>query len=465
MSCSCFSPSVVQPSVASQDPGKHVAYQLGMVLGVDDLNQEFAYHAERLRWTTRDLLGYGTAWGLRVTTRDDGPPAGPQVVVSSGVAISPRGQLIRVAPMQCASLNDWLAAHPDDVQARKVSTPAPNVFNLPLYVVASYRECLTDLVPIAGEPCRSEGDSTKPSRVTDDFLLELVFDPPPQQEEDAVREFVQWMRAHIAVVNGALPSMTIAELLDAIRAAAAAPALSPPGPGSVLAETSPPTLLTLAPGDLDGYLRAALRLWVTELRPSWRPSWLGDRRGCAGGTLAAPDQGNQVLLAALTVPIVPPGLGSSAFTVTSAADVVITEDARPLLLHMRLLQEMIVSSLANGGSGGGTFVAAAGVVNADGTDSGRATVNNLRVVPESPPVPSEVKLAFDGYFAPPPSGGPQYVVKTTPWPSGPPLKNLTVTFGGFDPDGFRLEVSTDGAPLNAAQRGALQLMVEVTAYP
>jgi len=92
-------------------------------------------------------------------------------------------------------------------------------------------------------------------------------------------------------------------------------------------------------------------------------------------------------------------------------------------------------------------------------------VNNLRVVPESPPVPSEVKLAFDGYFAPPPSGGPQYVVKTTPWPSGPPLKNLTVTFGGFDPDGFRLEVSTDGAPLNAAQRGALQLMVEVTAYP
>ncbi len=205
-----------------------------------------------------------------------------------------------------------------------------------------------------------------------------------------------------------------------------------------------------------------MRLWVTELRASWRPSWLGDKRGCAGGTLTAPDQGNQVLLAALTVPIVPPGLGSSAFTVTSASDVVISEDARPLLLHLRLLQEMLLSEMAGGGPGGGPVIVAAGVVKADGSDNGRATVNNLHVVLESPPVPSEVKLAFDGYLAPPATGGPQYIVKTTPWPSGPPLTNLTVTFGGFDADGFRLEMSADGAALTDPQIGTLTLMVEVT---
>jgi hypothetical protein len=466
---SCFAASLVQPSAAAPDPTKHVSYQLGMVLGVDDLTQEFSYHAERLRWTTRDLLGYGTAWGLRVSTRDDGPPRGPEVVVSSGVAVSPRGQLIRVAPTQCASLNDWMAARTDDIVKRSLPTGSPNVFDLPLYVVASYRECLTDPVPIAGEPCRSETDSTAPSRVTDDFLLQLSFDPPPQQEEDAVREFVQWLRAHILVTNSATASLTVAQFLDAIRATAAAAAepiaSPPPGPAPVLGETSPPTLLAVPASQLPDYLRAVLRLWVTELRPLWRPSWLGDKSGCAGGVLAATDQGNQVLLAALTVPIVPPGLGASGFTVTSAADVVISEDARPFLLQTRLLQELLlVETVAPGAAG--PIVAAAGVLNANGSSNGRSSVNDLQVVSTaSGGSATQLKLAFTGYAPPPSAGGPQYVVKATAWPSGPAVGNLTVTFAGFAADGLLLAVSANGGPLTGPQLANLQLMVEVSQYP
>lgn len=464
---SCFGPSLAQPSAASQDPTKHVNYELGMVLGVDDLNQEFAYHSQRDQWTARDLLGYGTVSGLQVTIRDGGPPRGPEVVVSSGAAVNPRGQLIRVAPAQCASLNQWMGARTDEIVQRRLPTADPNLFDLPLYLVLSYRTCLTDLVPIAGEPCRSEGDSTKPSRVADDFLLELTFDPPPQEEEDAVRQFVQWLRSHI-VVGGTTASRTIGQFLDDIRAAATPPATSPPGgEGPLIVDTSPPTLLQVPAAQLPDYLRAVLRLWVTELRPRWRPNWLGDKHGCGGDeVLAAAGPGNQLLLAALTVPIVPPGLGSSGWTVTAANAVVLDEEARPLLLHLRLMQEWLTTAGMRGANQEGPTTAAAGVVVADGGPTDRSAVNGLRVVgvtgAGSPTV--TLALTFNGYAPPPPTGGPQYLVKVLPWP-GAGLTSLGVVFAGFQSDGFQLALRNGGASIAAADLSGLQLMVEVSQYP
>jgi hypothetical protein len=485
MSC-CFGPSLAQPSASSQDPTKHVNYVLGMVLGVDDLNQEFAYHSQRDQWIVRDLLGYGTVWGLRVSTRDR--PTGPEVVVAPGVAVNPRGQLIRVAPTQCASLNEWMAARTDDILEHRVPTLSPNLFNLPLYLVLSYRECLTDPVPIAGEPCRSESNSTQPSRAADDFLLELTFAPPAQQEEDAVREFVQWLRTHITVISGGGASLTVKEFLDTIRAAAdAAAALPPeasppPGPDIVLLDTSPMAPLAVPAGELADYLRAALRLWVTELRPRWRPNWMGDKHGCAGDdVLAAPDQGNQVLLAALTVPIVPPGLNQSGWTVTHAADVLISEETRPFVLSLRLLQEGLITQDALAMGLRDTFgpvaeplvsrapigpsVVAAGVINGNGTPTARSVVGGLHVeTSTNTPTATELRLSFAGYSSPPAVGGPQYLVKALPWPSTA-LRNLTVTFMGFQVNGFLLQISKNNAPLVAAELKGLQLMVEVSQYP
>jgi hypothetical protein len=467
MSC-CFGPSVAQPKAASGDPTKHVNYVLGMVLGVDDLNQQFVYGDQRLQWAIRDLLGYGTAWGLKVEIRDAPAPRGPEVTVASGVAVNPRGQLIRVAPTQCASLNQWMAARTDEVAKRAAQTSQPNVFHLPLYLVLSYRECLTDPVPIAGEPCRTEGDATKPSRVADDFLLELRFDPPPQQEEDAIPQFWRWWKTHVTVVDGGAPSLSIAQFLEGIRAAAKAAAALPPttsppgGPGVVLVETSPPTMLAVPAGQLADYLRAALRLWVTELRPQWRPNWMGDKHGCAGdGVLTAPEQGNQVLLAALTVPIVPPGLNDAGWTVTAASDVQISEENRPVLLHLRFLQEWL---LAESTPLAGPVTVAAGIINANGSAGLRAVRNGLRVLGNTALAGStELKLAFDGYSAPPAVGGPQLLVKAMAWP-GAPLTNSSVVFSGFQADGFLLQVSKNGGPLTAPELNGLQLMVEVSQY-
>src|SRR5260370_41137153 len=84
--------------VAPPDPSKHVNYTLGMLLGVDDFNQEFAYLAGRDQWMARDLDGYGTLCGLKVSL--DSTAKGPRLSVSCGPAVTPRGQWIRLPPAQ-----------------------------------------------------------------------------------------------------------------------------------------------------------------------------------------------------------------------------------------------------------------------------------------------------------------------------------------------------------------------------
>src|SRR5437016_491362 len=164
---SCFSANATTANVAESDPIKHVSFNVGMVLGVDDFTQEFAYLSGRDQWLARDLIGYGTACGLRVGI--EVAERGPRVEVAAGVAVSPRGELIRVTADQCAYLNDWLAAHRQEIVDRLGSPPG----DLTLYLVLCYRSCATDQVPIPGEPCRSEDESMAPSRLADDFVLEL----------------------------------------------------------------------------------------------------------------------------------------------------------------------------------------------------------------------------------------------------------------------------------------------------
>src|SRR5215510_14292294 len=95
MSCSCFSANTNSMTVADLNPAKHVNYTVGMVLGVDDFTQEFAYLSGRDQWMARDLIGYGTVRGLKVATEIDSVK-GPRVIVDPGVAVSPSGQMICV---------------------------------------------------------------------------------------------------------------------------------------------------------------------------------------------------------------------------------------------------------------------------------------------------------------------------------------------------------------------------------
>lgn len=409
-----FRSTSTQVNRAAADPTKHVNYVLGMVLGVDDFNQEFAWLSERDRWLARDLLGYGTAWGLAVTTYDG--DRGPEVRVSPGVALSPRGQLIRVTPAQCASLNDWLAARGTELDGRLGSPPKAR---LPVYAVLCYRECLTDNVPVPGEPCRTEDDVMAPSRVTDDFRLELRFEPPPQTEEDALRDFVAWLRAHIDITHDATVAVKLEDFLAALRAAVVEPEEdsgassppSPPGAPDYLVDTSPPNAMAVYADDLGHFLRAAFKLWVTELRPLWRPNWLGDLQGCTGSVQPEPNSASDCLLLAMLDLPVERDLVGGPWRISAAPEVIhVEEEARPYLVHLRLLQEWLLSGT---GMGGGT----PGPQGPEGPEG-----------PEGPPGPQGSR-GEDGM---PGSQGPQGL-QGPAGPAGP--QGLTGPAGSAGPEG------------------------------
>jgi hypothetical protein len=333
-----FATKTGQQRETQPDPTKHVNYVLGMVLGVDDFTQEFAYLAGQDQWLARVLLGYGTVCGLRVSIEPDA--RGPRVEVASGTALTPRGQLVHVPSAQCASLNDWLAVakNREGVLARLGSPPGDEIS---LFVVLCYRECPTDIIPIPGEPCRSEDDSMAPSRVQDDFRLELRFTPPEQREEDALRDFVEWLR-QVEIVDGMGSFATLDEFLNAVRTAAH-PLGSPPNSPPDFMFGSPPAGWRIPAAAACTYLRAAFRIWVTELRPLW----LG-----AGQTCRTPPDEACVLLAELNVPLVQVAL-SGEWRIDDSRRVSVNEERRPYLLPLRLLQEWVLCGRLTGESSGG----------------------------------------------------------------------------------------------------------------
>lgn len=341
---SCFSASVNTAIVAEPDPAKHVNYNLGMVLGVDDFTQEFAYLSGRDQWLAHDLIGYGSVRGLKVGIEIDAEK-GPRAVVEPGVAVSPRGQMICVPQAQCAYLRDSVTSRSKELQDH-LTSPLSNAVKL--HIVLCYRDCPTDSVPIAGEPCRSEDQLTAPSRLTDDFMLELRFKAPNQREEDAVRDFVDWLK-QIQVSDAIISSTPLDQFLEAIRSSAkqwlTSPPTSPPGDFMF---GSPPGFLQIQSADAGKYLRAAFRVWATELRPKWIARW----HGCTATHFPLDDQTVEdcLLLAELTVPIVPTSPGS--WTVADSPAVVINEERRPYVVHLRMLQEWLLGGVARSGLSG-----------------------------------------------------------------------------------------------------------------
>lgn len=393
-----FSTKVVQLAGAPPDPAKHVRFTDGMILGVDDFTQEFAYLSNRDRWIVRDLIGYGTVSGLRLWIEDDGAK-GPRVVVEPGVAVTPRGDMVRVPTAQCAPLNEWLAGADQVTHLLNRPTPfSPPDDRVDLYVTLCYRECEIDDVPIPGEPCRHEGEMSAPSRILDDFRLELRFTPPAQPDEDAVRDFVAWLSS-IPIVDGA-SSHSLSDFLDVVRSAAFLTG-SPPAGLPDFMYGSPPGSLQIARVDACRYLRAAFRVWVTELRPRWYASWWLAHARCDGGkTDAAPKMPEAcLLLARLDVPLVPAALiGPTRWQVPDASGVTIDERRRPFLLPLRMLQEWLFCGWHHGSdaamaASGAPALVAAGLVTVGQPATGPYSLNAALDAPST----TVVRITFAGF--------------------------------------------------------------------
>jgi len=371
----CCGQNTTGAAPVSVDTGKRVNYTLGMLLGVDDFVQEQAYQIARRHELAREVLGYGTVRGLQVLLEPlTSPPSATRIRVTPGMAWTPSGTAVCVPSEQCCDVDAWLARHSAELAPLVSGSPAA----VTLYVVLSYAACLTDHVPIPGEPCRSEDELMQPSRVADGFLLELRTAPPPQVEEDAIRDFADWLAA-VPVDTGS-PPMSEADFLADLRAAALA-WLQPSSPGAPLPGDylfgSPPAGLA----STDALLRAALRLWVTELRPLWRA-----RYGCGSPAGSEAASADAVLLAELQVPLLPRAGGGW----TTPGPVEADESRRPLLLSLRLVQELITQNAAPEAADSVVPALAFGLPAAAGSDSAYARADHSHGTPVLPALAGEV---------------------------------------------------------------------------
>jgi hypothetical protein len=439
------------------DPCKHVNYTLGMVLGVDDFNQEFAYTHAKLHLLARDAIGYGTLTGLRVA--QEGTLTGPRITVTSGAALVPTGQLVCVRAAQCGNVNDWLAAHKAEIPALLGS---PLNSTLPLYLTLCYRDCPVDPVPIPGEPCRSESELMAPSRLVDDFVLELRPLPPDQREEDLLREFVAWLRALTFGSSG--PFATIDQFMAALRASVqegpASPLASPlssplASPGIHFTFGSPLTSLVLDPALAGEYFRAAFRIWTTEIRPKVLASCCEPVHGCGcGDKSSVPSPDDCLLLARIDVPVV--NIGGGEWRVDDTQTITIDESRRPILISVRLLQEWTLPGAGAGAAAGpaGDSLAAAGIAGAGGTSG--LVRGNLTVTVTAA---SQIRVAFTGYT--PPDGTFQYIVRAMALVAGG-VANPTVAFDSFAAGGIQLRVTNGAAAIPVLALSGMQFMIDVT---
>ncbi|HSJ86050.1 MAG TPA: hypothetical protein VK909_02495 [Anaerolineales bacterium] len=100
-------------------------YAYGMVLGVEDFQQEYAYLQNRMKFLCRMLIGRGTVSGLQVSSDEEGE----SILVNAGVAVDSQGNEI------CLSAG--------------IRCPLPTEGDT-AYLTLSWAERDTDFIPFPG---------------------------------------------------------------------------------------------------------------------------------------------------------------------------------------------------------------------------------------------------------------------------------------------------------------------------
>jgi hypothetical protein len=163
-------------------PLRRVAYEAGMLLGLEATREEQDYHRRRLTRALYWLHGAGTVAGLRVSIDPETDPDGDpdrdrrvRILVGPGVAIDGLGRELLVHETHCLDLGDWLDAQ-DPLTLRDGFDDAADL--LRLRVAARYQDCPVAAQPVLARKLNLGTDPVQPSRIADSVLLELVPDPP-----------------------------------------------------------------------------------------------------------------------------------------------------------------------------------------------------------------------------------------------------------------------------------------------
>ncbi|MBK1874914.1 hypothetical protein FE848_16950 [Marinobacter sp. 1-3A] len=164
------------------EPLRRVAYEAGMMLGLEATRDEQAYHRRRLTRHQYWLNGYGTLAGMRVTmtpgTHDNTADSltGLQLRVSSGTGIDGLGREVMMHESHCIRLAQWLAAQPNERLLEGYDSDAGELW---LKVTVRHKDCPIARQPVLTRRINAGSDAVQPSRTADSVELELIPELPP----------------------------------------------------------------------------------------------------------------------------------------------------------------------------------------------------------------------------------------------------------------------------------------------
>ena len=190
-------------------PLRRVAYEAGMLLGLEATRDEQSYHRRRLNRHQYWLQGYGTLAGMRVSIEPasalDNNPIATRLTVSPGIGIDGLGREVLIHEAYGIDLGDWLKVQ----SAAKLEEGYDDVKKLLwLKVTIRYQEVSVGLQPVLARKLNLGTDAVQPSRMADSIQLELIPEVLPNTTET---RYNPWA-AHDPVADALPASLTTAEI-------------------------------------------------------------------------------------------------------------------------------------------------------------------------------------------------------------------------------------------------------------
>jgi len=197
-------------------PLKRVAYEAGMLLGLEATRDEQAYHRQRLNRQQYWLHGSGTLAGMAVAidppnTTETGPIS-TRITVGPGIGIDGLGREVNIHESYCIDLGEWLQTQDNLLDGYDEVNDT-----LWLRITVRYHACDVAKQPVLARKLNLSTDAVQPSRTADSILLEMKPEIPPEDSH----HYQPWA-AHNAIEN-TMPVLDTAEQ-EVIDNAAANPA-------------------------------------------------------------------------------------------------------------------------------------------------------------------------------------------------------------------------------------------------
>ncbi|HWK54091.1 MAG TPA: hypothetical protein VNR18_06965 [Hyphomicrobiales bacterium] len=183
MSTSIDANPTLEQDATLDAPLRKVAYEAGMLLGLEATREEQTYHRRRLTRHQYWLHGAGTLAGMAVSLKPRAPatsePTKTSLIVGPGLGVDGLGREVLIHEPYCIDLGTWLKAQ-SETRLREGYDETANL--LWLKVTVRYAECEVAAQPVLARKLNLSTDAVQPSRVADGIQLELIPELPPAEE-------------------------------------------------------------------------------------------------------------------------------------------------------------------------------------------------------------------------------------------------------------------------------------------